>query len=262
MTDRPLWAPWRIEYITGPKEGDCIFCAAAVTTMPSKGAFSGQPAQGRVPLPWADLPGQNRTLTNLLAGEEFEAAEGEVEEHDAVHHQPDPGRQRHGQHQPPALQRRVDREVGGLAQQEGEGGGEDEGGRGDQGGQGRAGEDGGDAPGGAEAALDHVAQDKGGPGGEHYLTVAGEGAEISARAIEAVAAAHGISAATARNIVARTTEAVGGFARLAADYGVSKRTAAEVGVVLREQITRYSAPAFAAKPSASAKPRPRSRISE
>jgi ATP adenylyltransferase len=30
MTDRPLWAPWRIEYITGPKEGECIFCAAAV----------------------------------------------------------------------------------------------------------------------------------------------------------------------------------------------------------------------------------------
>lgn len=29
MTERPLWAPWRIEYITGPKDGDCIFCAAA-----------------------------------------------------------------------------------------------------------------------------------------------------------------------------------------------------------------------------------------
>jgi ATP adenylyltransferase len=28
MTDRPLWAPWRIEYITGPKDGGCIFCAA------------------------------------------------------------------------------------------------------------------------------------------------------------------------------------------------------------------------------------------
>jgi ATP adenylyltransferase len=28
MTDRPLWAPWRIEYITGPKDGECIFCAA------------------------------------------------------------------------------------------------------------------------------------------------------------------------------------------------------------------------------------------
>jgi ATP adenylyltransferase len=31
MSDRPLWAPWRIEYITGPKDGDCIFCAAAAT---------------------------------------------------------------------------------------------------------------------------------------------------------------------------------------------------------------------------------------
>jgi len=32
MTDRPLWAPWRIEYITGPKDGECIFCAAATAT--------------------------------------------------------------------------------------------------------------------------------------------------------------------------------------------------------------------------------------
>jgi ATP adenylyltransferase len=29
MTDRPLWAPWRIEYIRSPKDGACIFCAAA-----------------------------------------------------------------------------------------------------------------------------------------------------------------------------------------------------------------------------------------
>ena len=29
---RPLWAPWRIEYITGPKDGECILCAAASTT--------------------------------------------------------------------------------------------------------------------------------------------------------------------------------------------------------------------------------------
>ena len=29
MSERPLWAPWRIEYITGPKDGECIFCAAA-----------------------------------------------------------------------------------------------------------------------------------------------------------------------------------------------------------------------------------------
>ena len=29
MTERPLWAPWRSEYITAPKDGDCIFCVAA-----------------------------------------------------------------------------------------------------------------------------------------------------------------------------------------------------------------------------------------
>jgi ATP adenylyltransferase len=28
MADRPLWAPWRIEYITGPRDGSCIFCEA------------------------------------------------------------------------------------------------------------------------------------------------------------------------------------------------------------------------------------------
>ncbi|HEY4829051.1 MAG TPA: HIT domain-containing protein [Solirubrobacteraceae bacterium] len=32
MIDRPLWAPWRIEYVTGPKDGECIFCAAASST--------------------------------------------------------------------------------------------------------------------------------------------------------------------------------------------------------------------------------------
>jgi ATP adenylyltransferase len=26
MTERPLWAPWRIEYITGSKGERCIFC--------------------------------------------------------------------------------------------------------------------------------------------------------------------------------------------------------------------------------------------
>jgi ATP adenylyltransferase len=31
MTERPLWAPWRIEYITGTKDGECIFCAAAAS---------------------------------------------------------------------------------------------------------------------------------------------------------------------------------------------------------------------------------------
>ncbi len=26
MSERPLWAPWRIEYIKGPKGDHCIFC--------------------------------------------------------------------------------------------------------------------------------------------------------------------------------------------------------------------------------------------
>ena len=26
MSQRPLWAPWRIEYITGPKSDQCVFC--------------------------------------------------------------------------------------------------------------------------------------------------------------------------------------------------------------------------------------------
>lgn len=29
MEDRPLWAPWRIDYVRAPKTGKCIFCAAA-----------------------------------------------------------------------------------------------------------------------------------------------------------------------------------------------------------------------------------------
>jgi ATP adenylyltransferase len=32
MDQRPLWAPWRIAYITGAKDGECIFCAAAATS--------------------------------------------------------------------------------------------------------------------------------------------------------------------------------------------------------------------------------------
>ncbi len=29
MSNRPLWAPWRIDYITGEKSPGCVFCAAA-----------------------------------------------------------------------------------------------------------------------------------------------------------------------------------------------------------------------------------------
>jgi ATP adenylyltransferase len=29
MAEQRLWAPWRLEYIEGPKPDECIFCAAA-----------------------------------------------------------------------------------------------------------------------------------------------------------------------------------------------------------------------------------------
>ena len=28
MTEQRLWAPWRLEYIKGPKDGECVFCRA------------------------------------------------------------------------------------------------------------------------------------------------------------------------------------------------------------------------------------------
>jgi ATP adenylyltransferase len=28
MSERPLWAPWRIEYVTSPKGEECLFCRA------------------------------------------------------------------------------------------------------------------------------------------------------------------------------------------------------------------------------------------
>jgi ATP adenylyltransferase len=40
MTERPLWAPWRIEYVTGPKDGECIFCAAASSSAQSDPAHA------------------------------------------------------------------------------------------------------------------------------------------------------------------------------------------------------------------------------
>lgn len=32
MAEAPLWAPWRREYVRGPKDGECVFCA-----LPSQG---------------------------------------------------------------------------------------------------------------------------------------------------------------------------------------------------------------------------------
>jgi ATP adenylyltransferase len=34
MGERPLWAPWRIDYITAPKGDECVFCVAATKAAP------------------------------------------------------------------------------------------------------------------------------------------------------------------------------------------------------------------------------------
>lgn len=42
---RPLWAPWRIDYITGPKDGACFFCEKAAA--PAADAANHVIARGR-----------------------------------------------------------------------------------------------------------------------------------------------------------------------------------------------------------------------
>ena len=37
MSERPLWAPWRIQYIEGPKNEACIFCSAVSESEPTEG---------------------------------------------------------------------------------------------------------------------------------------------------------------------------------------------------------------------------------
>jgi ATP adenylyltransferase len=41
----PLWAPWRMEYILGPKPGGCVFCAYASAAVPRRedGVLVAQP---------------------------------------------------------------------------------------------------------------------------------------------------------------------------------------------------------------------------
>jgi serine/threonine-protein kinase HipA len=65
-----------------------------------------------------------------------------------------------------------------------------------------------------------------GPSGEHYLAVAGEGRDVSARAVKAVANAHDIKPKRVRAIVAEVLEAVEHFEKFAADYDISATTRA------------------------------------
>src|SRR5262249_54385850 len=57
-------------------------------------------------------------LPDDLAQEEFERAEGKPQEHDRVDNEADHARGNHGRNQPPAGERRIDREIGELREQE------------------------------------------------------------------------------------------------------------------------------------------------
>src|SRR5262245_151763 len=57
-------------------------------------------------------------LADDLARKEFERAEGEIEEDDGVHHEPDQARHHHGGNQPPPRERGIDREIGELRDEE------------------------------------------------------------------------------------------------------------------------------------------------
>ncbi len=63
-----------------------------------------------------------------------------------------------------------------------------------------------------------------GPGGEHYLAVAGEGRNVSARAVKVVASAHDIKPRRVRAIVAEVLGGVELFEKFAADYDLSVAT--------------------------------------
>lgn len=79
-----------------------------------------------------------------------------------------------------------------------------------------------------------------GPGGEHYLTVAGSGADITPTAIGAVAKREGIGAAAVREVTSQVVDAVSRFASLARDYGVSDRTTSEVGKTLDRTLKAFA----------------------
>ena len=106
-------------------------------------------------------------LADDLAGEEVEAAEGQPQEQDAVGDQADHAAGQHRQHQAARLQRRVDREVGELGEQERRGRGKNQLRRRDGARQRSTGHDGGESDRPAQPALHHVAQHQGEPDHQH-----------------------------------------------------------------------------------------------
>ena len=106
-------------------------------------------------------------LADDLSQQEIEAAEGQVEKQDTVHHQADDAAGEDRQHQSPALQRRVHRQVRGFRKQVGRAGRHHESGGREERGKPRAGHHRRRRPADADTALHQVAQDERQPDGHH-----------------------------------------------------------------------------------------------
>jgi HipA-like C-terminal domain len=83
-----------------------------------------------------------------------------------------------------------------------------------------------------------------GPGGQGYLTVGGRGTDIGRTAIASAACDQGVDAATIHAMAVHIATAVSWFAAFAREYGVSRRTTADVRAALDRQLAMLFPPAI------------------
>lgn len=79
-----------------------------------------------------------------------------------------------------------------------------------------------------------------GPGGEHTMTVAGEGREPGARHLFALAERAGLAAAEARSVLAEVVAAVERWDEHAREATVGKETRRAIGAILATCLGRLS----------------------
>jgi serine/threonine-protein kinase HipA len=80
-----------------------------------------------------------------------------------------------------------------------------------------------------------------GPGGEHYLAINGEAADIGTEAILAVARLNDVKRSRVRSVVNDVLAAVSRFEVIATEFGVAKRTSADVRRATEPAIRRLTA---------------------
>ena len=79
-----------------------------------------------------------------------------------------------------------------------------------------------------------------GPGGEHYLAVAGQGRDITGAALRRVAEMHAIGSRRLKAVVAEVLDGVTRFDAIARDYGVSQTTRTATSKLISECATRVA----------------------